>query len=179
MNDSFAYGPEAAPKKPRRFRRRAATFGIALAAFTAATLVLAAWTTSGAGNGRSRAGAMQALTISPGTVTCDGLQGETCLFPGSTGDLHFEVTNPNTRFDVSILTITQSGPSTSDAPLCNSAEVTAVQAVLDAEIVGAVIPAGGSFAFDVEDAAAMSGAANNDCQGATFLTPLSLTASSV
>jgi hypothetical protein len=171
MSDQFVL---KAPPKRKKGRRRAIVFVALSTALALSGIALASWLTSGNGVGRSHAGAMQGLTITPTAVSVGG-----DLFPGANGELAFQVGNPNSGA-VTVTTATSPGgfiyESTSAS--ADSCLLTVNAAQLQAATVGAVIPATGSMTFHIPDAIHMGNGADTSCQNGTFTVPLTVTASS-
>ncbi|MGZ5398147.1 MAG: hypothetical protein ACXWEI_22645, partial [Mycobacterium sp.] len=107
------------------------------------------------------------LTITaPATVTGD-------LYPGATGDLTFEVANPNS-FPVVITAVSPNGAITSDGA-CAGTNVTFVAVTGLSTAVNANATA---QSVTLPGAVSMVGNAANECQGATFTVPIAVAAAS-
>jgi hypothetical protein len=147
---------------------------VALVAFIGVLLLnggaQAFWSAGGSGAGNGGSGTVQAVTLSPGTIS-----GE--LAPGGSRNVVLTVTNPNTA-EVSVRSLsldTTQGTNGYSVDAghagCNVNSLTlASQNNGDA---GWTIPkkvggANGSLSVTLTNALSMTAAANNACQGATF-----------
>jgi len=144
----------------------------AIVALVATGVIVAAWSTSGSGNGYAKAGTASALTIGDASAATVG-----DLYPGGTGSVKLKVTNPN-PFAVRITTVAKqtSGTITSDkGAACNaSTGVTFTdQTGLTLDLAG-----GATSTFTLPNAVAMSNASDNTCQGAIFTIPVDVTGAS-
>jgi len=144
----------------------------AVAALIVSGSLLAAWSTSGSGNGYARAGTASALTIgdASASTTAD-------LYPGATGAVKLKVTNPN-AFPVRITSVTKqvSGTITSDkGAACNAS--TGVT-FTDQTGLTLDLAAGATTTFTLSGAVSMSNASDNTCQGAVFTIPVDVTGAS-
>ena len=157
----------AAPRKPRRARRRVIALVIATTGALAASAAFAAWTVGGGGTGTATATSAQALTTSVATTTA-------ALYPGITGsNLYLTVNNPN-PFAVTITSVNANGAAVADGAhaTCVTTGVTYTTTA-----VSKTVPANGSLSFTVPSVA-MSNASYTGCQGATFTIPVTFTATS-
>jgi hypothetical protein len=132
-------------------------------------LVYAAWTTNGSGSGYAKAGSAEALTtvdVSAATVAD--------LYPGSDGNVLVRINNPNS-FPVRVTNINGNGAITADAghPTCTTTGVTYTNQSGNFDVA-----ANTAQTFTLNNAAHMSNASDNGCQGATFTIPVSLTGAS-
>ncbi len=144
--------------------------GITIVALVAAGLAYAAWTANGTGSGYAKAGSAQALTTNDvsATTVAD-------LYPGASGNVKVEINNPN-PYPVRVTAIAGAGTITPDAGHsgCSPTGVTFTnQTGLTIDIA-----ASGTQAATLNNAASMSNASANACQGATFTIPVSLTGAS-
>jgi hypothetical protein len=131
---------------------------------------IAAWSTSGSGTAYAGAATASPLTLgdASGATTGD-------LYPGATGALRLEVTNPN-AFPVLITAVSGNGAITSDAgAACNAGHgVTLVsQSGLSLPLA-----AGATTTFTLAGAVSMSTSSVTSCQGAVFSIPVTVTAAS-
>jgi hypothetical protein len=141
----------------------------AIAALAVTSFIFAAWSTSGSGNGYAKAGTASALTIGDATASTVA-----DLYPGATGAVKLQVTNPNS-FPVKITSVAKqtSGTITSDkGAACNAA--TGVT-FTDQTGLALVVAAGATSTFTLSNAVAMSNASDNTCQGAVFTIPVDVT----
>jgi hypothetical protein len=123
---------------------------------------IAAWSTSGSGTAYAGAATASPLTLGD-------------LYPGATGALRLEVTNPN-AFPVLITAVSGNGAITSDAgAACNAGHgVTLVsQSGLSLPLA-----AGATTTFALAGAVSMSTSSVTSCQGAVFSIPVTVTAAS-
>ncbi len=151
-------------------RRRVIGVGIGFVALVAASLVYAAWTTSGSGSGYAKAQSSQALTtvdVSASTTAS--------LYPGASGDVQLRISNPN-PYPVRVTSVTGNGAITADSghASCVTTGVTFTnQTGLTLDVA-----AGGTLDRTFNGSAQMTNASDNGCQGATFTVPVSLTGAS-
>jgi hypothetical protein len=84
-----------------------------MAALAVTGIIVAAWSTSGSGNGYAKAGSASALTIGDASASTSA-----DLYPGATGAVKLKVTNPNS-FPVRITAVSKqaAGSITSDKVL--------------------------------------------------------------
>jgi len=150
----------------QKFRRKLTLLGAIMALFLLGSVVFAAWLVTGEGNGAAQAVTADELVVGPGITTAD-------LYPGSNGDVELSIENPN-PFDVTVQSIAADGAVTSAAPGCTTTGVTFTAPA----VTGQVIAAGATLDVSLPNAASMSNASDNGCQGATFSVPVSVTASS-
>jgi hypothetical protein len=148
----------------RRFPRKLSITAVLFAGAMAAGIAFAAWTATGTGSGYAKATTAQPLT----TVDVSATTAAT-LYPGATGDVELEISNPN-PYPVRVTSVSGSGAITASDALCNVASVTFTDQSSLTLDVGATT----SAAFTLSGAVSMSGAANDDCQGAVFTIPVSL-----
>src|SRR3954464_14775441 len=157
----------AAPRKPRRTRRRVVALVIATAGALAATAAFAAWTVGGGGTGTATATSALPLTTSVATTTA-------ALYPGITGSaLYLKVNNPN-PFPVAITSVNANGAAVADVghATCSTTGVT-----FTTTAVTQTVAANGQATFTAAGVA-MSNASDTGCQGATFTIPVTFTAAS-
>ena len=132
-------------------------------------LVYAAWTTNGSGAGYAKATSAQALTtvdVSASTVAD--------LYPGADGDVLVRINNPN-PFPVRVTAINGNGAVTPDA---GHAGCTTTGVTYTDQSGNFDVGASSAQTFTLTDAAHMSNASVNGCQGATFTIPVALTGAS-
>jgi hypothetical protein len=142
----------------------------AVLALVASGIVVAAWSTSGSGNGYAKAGTASALTIGDASASTSA-----DLYPGTTGAVKVKVTNPN-PFPIRITGVTKqtSGSISSDkGAACNAS--TGVT-FTDQTGLALDLGAGATSTFSLSGAVAMSNASDNTCQGAVFAIPVDVTA---
>jgi hypothetical protein len=131
------------------------------------------FTSSGSGSGSATTGTMQTVTVaSAGTPSSP-------LLPGGSGDVVFSVTNSN-NFAVSLAEVAlQSGGSiTPDAGHsgCTTTDSNpAVTLSVPSGDLPVSIPANSTVSIDLADAASMDSGATNNCQGAIFTLPVTIT----
>ena len=145
----------------------AAFVGIVVMAFGAA-VAFAAWTVGGGGSGTATAVSAQNLTTSVATTTA-------ALYPGITGaNLSLTVNNPN-PFPVTITSVNANGAAVPDAAHASGCVTTGVSYATTS--TSKTVAANGSSSFTVPGVS-MSNASDTGCQGATFIIPVSFTATS-
>jgi hypothetical protein len=157
----------------KRLVRIAVIAAAALA--VAGAVAYAAWTVNGSGSGSASATSAVDLTLSSGTPS-------SALYPGATGDVDTTVANSN-PFPVHVSSValdTTQGTNGFDVDAghsgCNLSSLSFTTATNGG--AGWDIPASSSSDLDAAGAIAMSGAANDSCQGATFTVYLTATAAS-
>jgi len=152
----------------RKLPRKLSVTAVVFVGLMAAGIAFAAWTATGTGSGYAKATTAQALT----TVDVSATTAAT-LYPGATGDVELEISNPN-DYPVRVTSVTGNGAITASDAGCNAASVT----FTDQGSLTLDVPATGSAAFTLNGAVSMSGAANDSCQGAVFTIPVSLSGQS-
>jgi hypothetical protein len=150
----------------QKLRRKLTLLGAVMALFLLGSVVFAAWLVTGNGNGAAQATSAENLVVAPGTTTAD-------LYPGASGAVKVNVTNPN-PFGVTITSIAGNGAVTTGQAGCTTTGVTFTAPAT----TGQVIAAGATLNLTLPNAASMSNASLNACQGATFNVPLTVSASS-
>jgi hypothetical protein len=138
-------------------------------------LVYAAWTTNGTGDAYAKAGtaaAIGTIDVSASTIAS--------LYPGVSGDVLIKLDNPN-PYSVTVTAVTGNGSITADAGHsgCTTTGVTFTnQTGLSLVVPAKAGAVNGTLQTSLTNAASMSNASLNACQGATFTIPVSLTGSS-
>ena len=152
-------------------RKIAVVFFAGVVGMIITAVAFAAWTANGTGSAESKAKSAQALTINTVTATA-------ALYPTGTANLTYTVTNPN-DYKVNITLVEPNGAITVDAGHsgCNVASVTlsAASFAQNFDVNGAGAT---SATQTLTGAVAMSNAALDACQGATFTIPLKVTGAS-
>ena len=151
-------------------RNRIIGAGVTLVVLAAVGLAYAAWTSSGSGSGYAKAGTAQQLT----TVDVSANTTAT-LYPGSNGNVRIKIANPN-PYPVRVTDVTGNGAITADAghASCVTTGVTFTNQTgqsLD-------VAANGNTETTLTNAASMSNASDNGCQGAVFTIPVTLSGNS-
>lgn len=151
-------------------RNRIIGAGVTLVVLAAVGLAYAAWTSSGSGSGYAKAGTAQQLT----TVDVSANTTAT-LYPGSNGNVRIKIANPN-PYPVRVTDVTGNGAITADAghASCVSTGVTFTNQTGQSIDVAA----NGDTETTLTNAASMSNASDNGCQGAVFTIPVSLSGNS-
>jgi hypothetical protein len=162
---------------PTRSRKLLA-FVAASAAVVASGLVFAAWLTTGSGSATAKAGSSQALSVLDASASTNAT-----LYPGVNGDVTVRVSNPN-AFPVRVTGVSLDGDN-SDIAVdaghsgCSPTGVSFTdQTGLTIDVPAKSGGTNGATTATLTGAAAMSNAAVNACQGATFTIPVTLTGSS-
>ena len=135
------------------------------AGLLASGVAFAAWTADGTGTGSAGATTAEALTTSVATASAE-------LYPGGTGDVKVTINNPN-DYAVNVTSISGNGTITDDKAACT------VTGVTFANQTGTWnVAANGSSTVTLADAASMSNASDDGCQGAVFTIPVTLAGAS-
>lgn len=160
-----------------KLRKKFALVGVTLGVFIIGSVVLASWLVPGEGDGSAKARTAQALTTSD-------VSGSTVaqLFPGGSGDVKVKIDNPN-PFAVTVTKVEANGAISSDQTGCtdvggDATKATGVSFSTQNLNSGNVVPANGSLTLTLANAASMTNASVNACQGAVFTVPVTFTASS-
>ena len=152
--------------------------GTALAVIAGASLVFAAWTSSGTGQGYAKAGSAQALSTMDATASTSAT-----LYPGSTGDVRIKISNPNS-YPVRVTSVSLNGTNadiTADAGHsgCTTTGVSFTnQTGLTIDVPAKSGGVNGVAEATLSGAASMSNASLDACQGATFTIPVSISGAS-
>ena len=155
-----------------RISRKVFVAFAAVVALVATGVIVAAWSTTGSGNGYAKAGTASALTIGDASAATVG-----DLYPGGSVAVKLKVTNPN-PFAVRITTVAKQtgGVITSDkGAACNAS--TGVT-FTDQTGLALDLAAGATTTFSLANAVSMSNASDNTCQGAIFTIPVDVTGAS-
>jgi hypothetical protein len=157
----------------KRLVRWAASAAVGL--LIAGSVAYAAWTVNGSGTGKASATSAVDLTLTAGSPS--GL-----LYPGGSADVDSSVSNSN-PFPVHVSSVTlDTTQGTNGFSVdaghsgCNLSSLSFTTATNGG--TGWDIPASSSLDVDAAGAIAMSAAANDFCQGATFTVHLTATAAS-
>jgi cytoskeletal protein RodZ len=159
----------------RNLSKKSRLIGIAVAvlALGVVGLVYAAWTANGNGQGYAKAGSAQALT----TVDVSASSTAT-LYPGSDGNVLIKVSNPNS-YPVKVTSVNGNGTITADATHASAGCTNANTGVTYTDQSTNIdVPANGATQTTLSNAAHMSNASDNGCQGATFTIPVTLSGAS-
>lgn len=143
---------------------------VTILVFGAVGLVYAAWTTTGSGSGYAKAGSSAALTtidVSASTTAS--------LYPGVDGNVVIKINNPNS-YPVRVTDVTGNGAITADSG--HTGCVTTGVTFTNQTGKTIDIAANSSTQTTLNNAAHMSNASDNGCQGATFTIPVSLSGAS-
>lgn len=139
-----------------------------LAAIASAGAAYAYFTSSGHGSGTTSVGSMSTVALQATAGTANSK-----LYPGGSGDLSFEVDNPN-NYAVTLVSVTGDGSISADS---NHSSCTTAQVVTFTNQTGltANIPANATnYQIDLAGVVSMTTAAVNSCQGATFSVPVTI-----
>src|SRR6478736_3600210 len=146
-------------------RSRLIATAIAVVALCVAGLVYAAWTTTGGGSGYAKA---TTADVSASTTAS--------LYPGADGNVLIKINNPN-PYAVQVTDVTGNGTITADSghSTCGS-DAGHPTGVTFTNQTGLTlnVPASGNTQTTLNNAAHMSNASDDSCQGATFTVPVSL-----
>jgi hypothetical protein len=152
-------------------KRRIIGVAITMLVLGVVGLVYAAWVTDGSGAGYAKAGNAQDLT----TVDVSASTTAT-LYPGGDGDVLIRIKNPNS-YPVEVSGIAGDGAITADAGHA-SCVTTGVTFTNQTGLTIDVPANGGETQTTLSNAAHMSNASDNGCQGATFTIPVILSGQS-
>jgi hypothetical protein len=139
------------------------------------SLGYAAWTSSGGGTGFAKAASAQNLTTASVTGTTSAT-----LFPGATGDLVVNVTNPNS-YPIKVTSVTGNGTIAADSghSTCGQdAQHPTGVTYTDQTGLSIAVAANSSSQVTLSGSVKMTNASDNSCQGATFSVPVSMAATS-
>jgi hypothetical protein len=154
-------------------RRKIVALAVTAVALVTAGLVWAAWLAGGTGSGYAKAGTASALT----TVDVSASTPAT-LYPGGTGDVKLQISNPN-PYPVRVTGVSLNGTNADITPDAGHASCTTTGVSYTNQTGLTIdIPANGSTTSTLTGAAAMSNASSDGCQGATFTIPVTLTGAS-
>ena len=160
-------------------KRRLVGAAVTLLVLGAVGLVYAAWTTNGSGNGFAKAGTAQNLTTVDPTAVTTGL-----LYPSGSGDVALTIHNPN-PYPVQVTAVTNGSGSIAGSGGTGTCTTTGVtftnQTGLTINVPNSTTDTGdgnGNKKVVLPNAASMSNASDNGCQGATFTIPVSLAGAS-
>lgn len=164
----------ASPTPERRRRRKLLVIPFAVGAAVAAGYAFAAWLSDGAGTGSATARTALDSVISPDDPDAN-------LYPGGSGTITVTVTNPN-PYPVIVTSISAgSSDAVSGAANCAAGTVTSAaksdgDGVTQADGSTVKIAAEGSGTYELTTS--MIADAHNDCQGKSFVLPLTAQLSS-
>lgn len=142
---------------------------VAILALGVVGLVYAAWTTGGSGSGYAKAGTAQALT----TVDVSA-SASPDLYPGTDGNVIVRINNSN-PYPVKVTDINGNGAITASGGI-GACATTGVTYTNQSGTFN--VPANSAATFTLNNAAHMSNASENGCQGATFAIPVTLVGAS-
>ena len=125
------------------------------------------FTSTGTGSGSATTGTLQTVT-----VAATAGSPSTPLYPGQSGDVVLRLTNPNS-FAVTLVSVAGNGVISADGG--HSGCDPSVVSFTDQTGLTVNIPGGVTTQVDLPGAAAMSTAAADGCQGATFSIPVTIT----
>ena len=158
-----------------RKKKRLIAVTALLVAGSAIGVAIAAWTTGGSGSGQAQAGSAASMTISAGTPSSS-------LYPTASADVAATISNPN-PYKVHVGSVTL-GAISVDAghSSCNTASVSVTSPQDNSgagwDVLEKSVAVNGSLNVDQADAIAMSNAATDACQGASFTVALTATGAS-
>jgi hypothetical protein len=153
----------------RRLGKKLTVGAVFVGVALAASIAFAAWTTGGSGSGYVAAGSEQDLTTLSVAASTTSL-----LYPTGSADVKVKINNPNT-YKVLVTNIDNgTGSILSGDATCDTSN-----GVSCANQAGSwTVPASGTLTVTLTNAASMSNASVNACQGKTFTIPVDLTGSS-
>ena len=152
-------------------RNRIIGAGVTLVVLAAVGLAYAAWTSSGSGSGYAKArdgpSSSRRWTSRPTRAAT--------LYPGSNGNVRIKIANPN-PYPVRVTDVTGNGAITADAG--HASCVSTGVAFTNQTGQSIDVAANGDTETTLTNAASMSNASDNGCQGAVFTIPVSLSGNS-
>ena len=153
----------------KKLSKRITIGSLVVGVLMAGSIAFAAWTTNGAGSGYVAAGSEQDLTTLPVAASTTSL-----LYPNGTADVKVKISNPN-PYKVLVTAINNgTGSILSGDGTCDASN-----GVAFANQSGSwTVPAAGTLIVTLANAASMSNASVNACQGQTFAIPVALTGTS-
>lgn len=152
-----------------RHWKKLAALGVALVTFAGIGLAWAAWTAGGTGSGSAKAGTATALTTSDASASVVNL-----LYPSGSADVAVTINNPN-PYAVTVSSVTGDGTITSGNATCDASNGVTFT---DQTGLSIVVPANGNKTTVFANAASMSNASVDACQGQTFTIPVSISGAS-
>lgn len=160
----------------RRTVLLAAGCTLALACGLVSTPALAYFTSGESGTGTAAAGTLQPLIILPATTGTSTAP----LYPGATGDLILNVTNPNPT-PVTLQRVSQvggvsvqGGAGCISDPQWPTTVGTSGVSILEVTALNVTLAGGSTQVLHLPGAASMSITSAADCQGATFHIPVTV-----
>jgi hypothetical protein len=154
----------------RRFGKKLTVSAVFVGVALAGSIAFAAWTTGGSGSGYVAAGSEVDLTTLSVAASTTSL-----LYPTGSADVKVKINNPNT-YNVLVTAINNSGTGSivSGDATCDTSN-----GVSYTNQSGTwTVPASGTLTVTLTNAASMSNASVNACQGKTFTIPVAVTGSS-
>lgn len=144
--------------------------GVVVGGMIAGGIAYSAWNSGGTGSATSQAQSAQDLTTVDVSATTPAT-----LYPGATGDASISISNPNS-YPVRVTDVAASGAIVSDQGAACDASTGVT--FTDQGSLTLDVPAGDTATFTLAGAVSMSNASDNDCQGAVFTIPVTLTGAS-
>ncbi|MDP9336938.1 MAG: hypothetical protein M3Q30_26995 [Actinomycetota bacterium] len=152
-----------------KLAKRVTLASVGVGVTLAASIAFAAWTTSGSGSGYVAAGSGQNLSTLSVAASTTSL-----LYPTGSADVTVKINNPN-PYKVLVTSINNgTGSIVSGSATCDASN-----GVSYANQSGTwTVPASGTLTVTLANAASMSNASVDACQGQTFTVPVALTGAS-
>ena len=154
----------------RKFGKKIGLLFATIAAVMLVGTAVAAWLANGTGSGTAKAVTAGELT------TVDASASSTAsLYPGGTGGVTLRINNPN-PYPVRVTAVAGSGAITASGGTgtCTTTGVSFV----DSTGLTLDVAANTATTFTLANAASMTNASDNGCQGAVFTIPVTLTGNS-
>ena len=156
-------------EKTLRHWKKLAALGVAVVTFAGIGLAWAAWTAGGTGSGAAKAGTAKALTTSDATASVVDL-----LYPSGSADVAVTIDNPN-PYAVTVTSVAGNGAITSGNATCDASNGVSFT---DQTGLTLTVPANDHLTHVFANAASMSNASVDACQGQTFTIPVTVSGAS-
>jgi hypothetical protein len=157
-------------KKGRKLSKKLTVVSLLTGVVMVGSIAFAAWTASGSGSGYAKAGSAAALTTNSVAAVDD-------LYPTGSADVEIEVANTN-PYKVQLSSIVRSGAIVSGNGACDASNGVTFDDQTGLSGAGFVVPANSTWTHTFTNAAHMSNASVDACQGQTFTIPVTISGAS-